>query len=194
MHSYDSPLQHLDKHKTHPFMHLCLLSMCIYVWVWIVVCTLRHMLLVFFSFIKCAVLCVCTCVCTHTKLCLRACKCASWPLWWGWRENGSRKKTTLSEPWNALGLGITLARAHGKTQRRASAARQMRGWESAWLWLCVASVEAFSHSQSSIKGCGSLFNCICLSHLWLSESFFPSVYRCCCLDSNRIFLSKEYHI
>lgn len=191
MHSYDSPLQHLDKHKTHPFMHLCLLSMCIYVWVWIVVCTLRHMLL-FFCLYQ-----VCSFVCVHMRvlvcMCLRACKCASWPLWWGWRENGSRKKTTLSEPWNALGLGITLARAHGKTQRRASAARQMRGWESAWLWLCVASVEAFSHSQSSIKGCGSLFNCICLSHLWLSESFFPSVYRCCCLDSNRIFLSKEYH-
>lgn len=39
----------------------------------------------------------------------------------------AEEKTTLSEPWNALGLGITLARAHGKTQRRASAARQMRG-------------------------------------------------------------------
>lgn len=53
MHSYDSPLQHLDKQKKTP-LYLYLLIVCIYAWVWIVVCAQRHMFL--------SSLCMCNCV------------------------------------------------------------------------------------------------------------------------------------
>lgn len=53
-------------------------------------------------------------------------------------QKGNR--TTVSEAWNVPGSGITLAYVHGKTQRGASTARQMRGCESVWLWLLVTSI------------------------------------------------------
>lgn len=179
--SYDSPLQHLDQHKTHPFMYPCLLSMCIYVWVWIVVCTLRHM---FFWRFFCH--CVCVCMRVHEHVCsdgLRLCALTFMVKLKRKRQQKENPEWTVECAW----FGDYIGRVRGETQNGASAARQMRGWESAWLWLHVASVEAFCHIQSRVKGWGSLLNCICLSHLCLSESLCPSVCRGRCLDSDHMF-------
>ena len=60
-------------------------------------------------------------------------------------RGNSRKKSALNEVWKVLGSGITVAHVHWKTQRRASAAKHIRVWESACLWLIVTSIENFSH-------------------------------------------------
>lgn len=52
------------------------------------------------------------------------------------RGETAERQTARCEVRNVLGFGgITLALVHGKIQRGASAARQMRGWESAFLRL-----------------------------------------------------------
>lgn len=85
---------------------------------------LRHMLLFFFFFF----LCHCVIVCIHYReyVSVGLHACVLTPVV---REEGGigRKKSALSEMWNALSFGITLAHVHWKTQRGVSAAKHMRG-------------------------------------------------------------------
>lgn len=80
---------------------------------------------------------VCNCVCTpytvhYVSLGLRVCVLT--PMVRGERKWYEENRSRVSGAWNVLGFGITLANVHGKTQRGASTARQMRGWESTRLF------------------------------------------------------------
>lgn len=47
-------------------------------------------------------------------------------------ENNAEEKKHTKQSAERAWLGITLAQMHEETQRGASVARQMRGWQSAW--------------------------------------------------------------
>lgn len=67
-------IHHLDEQKKLPFMYLYLLSMCIYVWVRIVVCTGRRVLF-FFFFCFFRFLCGCVILCALYTVWVRGLAC-----------------------------------------------------------------------------------------------------------------------